>query len=227
MTAAETHEPATLTRLRQFVREADNGFNTRLPPERQLCQRLDTTRSELRKALAVMEAEGRVWRHVGRGTFIGARPVLDLEDVAFLGELASPAQVMEARLAIEPPLARLAAMHGVKSDFERIEAQCRRCREAREWRAYEAADDALHNAIAVATHNKLLVNLFDRLNTVRRATVWGQLRSSRLPPRTHVSFAQHEDIASALWTRDADGAENAMRVHLVSVRDRVLASLAR
>ncbi|MEO1102838.1 MAG: FCD domain-containing protein [Pseudomonadota bacterium] len=212
-----------LERLRAFVSEADNGFNTRLPPERDLCRRLDISRTELRKALAVLEAEGRIWRHVGRGTFLGARPVLDLADAAYLGELASPARVMEARLAIEPPLARLAALHGVKSDFERVAKLCQRCRKAREWRTYEASDDALHHAIAIATHNKVLVNLFERLNTVRRATVWGQLRSTRLPPSNHTSFAQHDAIAAAISGRDAEGAETAMRVHLMSVRDRLLA----
>ena len=49
----------------------------------------------------------------GAGTFIGARPVLNLADVAYLGELASPAQVIVARLAIEPELARLAAVHAI------------------------------------------------------------------------------------------------------------------
>ncbi|MEM8665310.1 MAG: FCD domain-containing protein, partial [Pseudomonadota bacterium] len=46
------------------------------------------------------------------------------------------------------------------------------------------------------------------------------------PPRNHTSFAQHDAIAAAIASRDADGAEQSMRHHLLSVRDRLLASPA-
>ncbi len=214
-------------RLRRHIADASLSLNARLPPERVLARELGVSRTALRRGLDQLEAEGLIWRHVGRGTFVGSRPVLDLADLAYLGELANPGQVMEARLALEPPLARLAAMHGVGSDFTRIAAWARRCREAQEWRGYEAADEALHHAVAAASRNKLLVNLFERLNAVRRATVWGQLRSTQLPPPDHSSFAQHDAIHAAIARRDAEGAEQAMRVHLASVRDRVLATLNR
>lgn len=220
-------EGEVVRRLRRYLDEAGLALNAKLPAERDLGAALGLSRTAVRKALAVLEAEGRIWRHVGRGTFIGSRPVHDLADIAYLGELANPAQVMEARLALEPSLARLAALHGVSSDFARIAGCGRRCREAQEWRSYEAADDALHHAVAAATRNKLLLNLFERLNAVRRATVWGQLRSTRLPPRDHKSFAEHDAIHRAIAERDAEGAATAMRAHLVSVRDRVLGSLDR
>ena len=225
MVAILSDEPEVVARLRRYLDEAALGLNAKLPPERELSRLFDVSRAEVRKALVVLEAEGRIWRHVGRGTFVGSRPVLDLADLTYLGELANPAQVMEARLALEPSLARLAALHGVSSDFARIEAFERRCHEARAWRSYEASDDGFHQAVAAATRNKLLINLFERLNAVRRATVWGQLRSSRLPPRDHLSFSEHDAIYRAISRRDAEGAAAAMRAHLNSVRDRVLGSL--
>ncbi|MFW5834013.1 MAG: FadR/GntR family transcriptional regulator [Pseudomonadota bacterium] len=219
--------PDLASRLRAWIDAAALPLNARLPPERTLAVRFAVSRGELRKALDVLEGEGLIWRHVGRGTFIGSRPVHDLADVAFLGELANPAQVMEARLALEPALARLAALHGVAPDFAKLEDAARRCREAKEWRAYEAADEGFHLGVARATHNKLLLNLFERLDAVRRATVWGRLRVSRLPPADHPSFAQHDAIARAIRERAADAAAEAMRTHLDAVRQRVLASLHR
>ena len=115
---------------------ADGGFahNDRLPPERSLSGELGVSRAELRKALAALEADGLIWRHVGRGTFIGARPVHNLDDVAFLGQLANPAQVLDARVAIEPELARLAALHAIRADLEAIRICCHRGRAAADWR---------------------------------------------------------------------------------------------
>jgi DNA-binding FadR family transcriptional regulator len=212
--------------IKQYVAAESFNHNDRLPPERVLSEVFGVSRGELRKALAELEEDGLIWRHVGRGTFIGARPVLNLADVAYLGELASPAQVIAARLVIEPELARLAAIYGARSNFEEIQSCNRRCREASDWRSYEAWDNNLHHAIAKATHNKLLVYLFDILNVVRRSTVWGQPRTTKAPPFDHCSFAEHDKICTAIIARDAAHASLRMRDHLISVRDRVLPALA-
>src|SRR6266481_1811344 len=46
------------------------GHGTRLPTERQLAVDLGVSRSAIRHAMAVLQAEGRVSREVGRGTFL-------------------------------------------------------------------------------------------------------------------------------------------------------------
>lgn len=217
---------ATLAdRLKEFIAVERFHHNDRLPAERDLAAQFAVTRADLRKALAVLEADGLIWRHVGRGTFIGARPVLNLADVAYLGELASPSQVLIARIAVEPELARLAALYGARADFEAIRHWTQRCRSAPDWRSYEASDNNLHHAIAKATHNKLLLYLFDTLNTVRRSTVWGQRRTTPRPPPDHFSLDQHDAIHAAIVARDEAGAAALMRAHLVAVRDHVLPAL--
>lgn len=212
-------------RIKHYVVEQGFTHNARLPPERRLSEVFGVSRAELRRALAGLEADGLIWRHVGRGTFIGARPVHNLDDVTFLGQLASPAQVLEARLAIEPELARLAALHGVSGDCDAIRACAERARAAGDWRSYEAWDNKLHHAIAKATKNKLLIFLFDTLNVVRRSIVWGQERTTERPPADHESFDQHDAIVAAIATHDPAAAAAAMRDHLRSVRERVLPTL--
>jgi GntR family uxuAB operon transcriptional repressor len=212
-------------RIRRLISEGGFAHNDRLPPERSLSEALRVSRSELRKALATLEADGLIWRHVGRGTFIGARPVHNLDDVAFLGQLANPAQVLDARVAVEPELARLAALHAVRADFEAIRTCCDRGRAAGDWRSYEAWDNKLHHAVAKATHNKLLIFLFDTLNVVRRSIVWGQVRATERPPASHRSFDEHDAIADAIEAHDPAAAAARMRDHLRSVRARVLPTL--
>lgn len=216
----------TLLRLRAYLSEQTLGLNERLPPERELSALLGVTRAELRKAMGVLESEGQVWRHVGRGTFIGARPVLNLDDVQFLSGITSAVQIMEARLAFEPELARLAAVHGVKSDFAELRLCNRRCREAKSWGMYESWDNRFHYAIAAASKNKLLMTLFETLNAVRRSLVWQTLRTDTTPPTDHVSFAEHDVVCDAIMRHDTVAATEHMRAHLLSIRSRLLAGPA-
>ncbi len=211
--------------LREFLTEQELALNGRLPAERELCAKLGLTRGPLRKAMAILEAEGQIWRHVGRGTFFGPRPVMNLNDVEYLNENSRPSEVMEARLAMEPQLAKLAAVHGTASNFEEMRRCKRLCKSAGEWRVYESWDNNFHQAIAKATCNKLLISLFDTLNIVRRSTVWGQLRSTKLPPANHGSFAEHDAIYDAIVGRDSDLAADLMRTHLRSVRSRSYAAM--
>jgi len=218
-------ETIALKAVRNFLVNQELALNGQLPPERQLCTELDLTRGCLRKAMAVLEAEGQIWRHVGRGTFFGPRPVMNLSDVEYLNEHSRPTEVMEARLAIEPQLAKLAAVHGTASNFTEMMRCKRLCKSAGEWRVYESWDNNFHQAIAKATCNKLLISLFDTLNIVRRSTVWGQLRSTKLPPATHDSFAEHDAIYDAIVVRDSELAADLMRKHLKSVRSRTYAAM--
>lgn len=215
-------EPETLEHVRGYLQDMDLALNSKLPPERQLCAELGVTRGALRRALDVLESEGQIWRHVGRGTFVGARPVLNLDDVTYLADRCNPAKMMEARLNVEPELARLAAHNASNADFVQLRTCIRKSRSARDWRVYEAWDTRFHEAIAAATHNHLLISLVDTLNVVRRATVWGQLRERKVPPADHQSFREHDAIYDAIAGRDGEGAAEAMRGHLLTVRDRVL-----
>ncbi|MHA6323703.1 FadR/GntR family transcriptional regulator [Roseivivax sp. CAU 1753] len=209
-------------KLRDLIDSAGYRHNDRIPPERALCDRLGTTRNQLRKALSELEAQGRIWRHVGRGTFVGARPVLNLQDIFYLRDQINPAQVVAVRLTIEPELSRLAAIHARKSDCEQMRLCADRCRNASDWRTYEAWDNNLHHAIARATRNQLFMYFFDTLNSVRRSILWGQPRETLGPAKTYSSFQEHDDIVTAIIGGHGERAAVAMRRHLRSVYSRVL-----
>jgi len=215
--------PDPLARLRSYVSAHNLALNDRLPPERKLCVQLDLTRAALRKAMAVLEDEGQVWRQVGRGTFIGARPVLNLSEVKYLSNISSPMEIVDARLAVEPELARLAAMRAVGADLSELRLCNRRCREAKSWQIFESWDNRFHYATAAATRNKLLMTLFETLNAVRRSLVWQTIRVGQAPPTDFTTFAEHDAITDAITRHEPQQAADAMRAHLNSVRTRVKA----
>lgn len=213
---------AALAQLHAFIAEGGFKPGDRLPPERILGSELGLRRSELRRALDVMEREGTLWRHVGKGTFLSAQ--LDQSkpnEMTAVASRTSPADVMLARTALEPAIARLAATHASAADIAALQNCAARSREAASWRAYEAIDNDLHRLVAAAAGSQALLALFDQLNTLRRVVAWGRLtRSGPAPGKDHPSFVQHDRLIEAIAACDADGAHEAMRGHLRSVGER-------
>jgi DNA-binding FadR family transcriptional regulator len=212
-----------LENLRLLVSELEkSGEDKRLPNERLLAERLGITRARLRKSLQILEDEGRLWRGVGRGTFIGPKPA-ESPDAALLASKSNPVQVMRARMAIEPELAGLAAVNATDDEIAQLKELSRRCKFASNWREYEVYDALFHHEIAVSAHNTILLALTDLLTQVRRSVTWGRPRPEGVrPPEVHHSFVEHDNIIDAISHREPIKAANAMRRHLQTVEDRLV-----
>ncbi len=219
----ENDAQSALTQLRAYLTQQELPANSRLPPERELSRLLGVTRTALRKALATLESEGRLWRHVGKGTFVGSRPLQDPGDIGSITGRTNPLEVMRTRQLIEPEIARLAALNATGRDIEEMRLCMAKSRAAETWREYESWDNRLHRVIAESTKNNLLLALFDTLNSVRRAVAWGRLRHNKpRPDPDHHSFAEHEALVAAIAERDMARAAGCMRAHLESVERNLL-----
>ena len=219
-------EDGTLVQLRAFIANGEFAPNERLPAERQLCEKLGVTRVELRKAFAVLEADGVIWRHVGRGTFIGnGREGSISASVGNISKRTNPREVMYARLILEPQLAREAAFNATEEDLILLRLTAQKARKAKTWREYETLDNQFHWQIAKSTKNNALVALFDLLNALRRTVAWGRQRArNERPPKDHHSFEQHEKILLAIENREGEQAKKYMHAHLETVLVKLLSS---
>jgi DNA-binding FadR family transcriptional regulator len=192
----------------------------KLPTERDLVERLEAPRSAIRSALAALERDGLVVRQVGRGTFLTEAAARPSEGAP---ADTSPAEIMQVRLVIEPPVAAVAARVANQRDLDKIRELLDAGGASHDFEGFEAWDARLHRAIAVAAHNGLLMNMFDVMNTARSLPVWGSLkRRTSTPERRRCYHQQHTAIVDALCDRDPDGAAAAMRAHLETVTDNLL-----
>ena len=212
------------TLLEQGLSEGTLSTGSKIPTERALSERLGASRGAVRAALAELEREGRITRHVGRGTFL-AELSQDLSLPRGLsGPLqTSPAEIMATRLVLEPEVAALAARHATQADIDHVEHCLRRGNATTTYEEFEAWDSALHRAIAAAAHNGLLLRLFDTMNAARDLPVWGNIkRRSATPERRRGYESCHGEIVTALVERDPDAAREHMRAHLIDVRTNLL-----
>jgi DNA-binding FadR family transcriptional regulator len=213
-------------KLRKLLDSNRYPLQSRLPPERVLCLDLGLSRSALREGLEILEAEGRIWRHIGKGTFVGSRPSREITGMSVVTTQTSPVEVLETRLMIEPALARLAALHATELDIDNMRYLIEKSEAARDAKTWESWDGTLHRAIVLASHNNLLVSIFDAFNAIRRQESWRRLReTSQTPDRLQVYRKHHRDLVDAITNRDPDMAETVMRRHIEAVRNNMLNKL--
>jgi DNA-binding FadR family transcriptional regulator len=212
----------SLAIVRHYLEEGNFGYQDRLPPERELARQLGLTRTQLRSGMKQLQAEGVVWRHVGRGTFFGGHPAERNGHVEAIGT-TTPRELMEARSAIEPQLARLAARHATAEDMARMERAFERSLAAADPATFHKYDAELHMAVALAAHNALLLSLFKSMNEMRHKLLWGRLDGNFLTATLQVQYSeQHRGFVEAIKRRDDRAAETLMRFHLDAVEQQLL-----
>ncbi len=205
--------------------EPEFAVSGRLPTERTLATEFGVTRTMVRHALAMLEAEGRISREVGRGTFLtpaGANP----GGPAHIGEASEvgPADVMAARRLIEPQVLPLVVAYATQRDFDEL----RRCLAgggaAQSAPEFEAWDYALHHAIVAASRNQLLVSMYRIVERARDGEIWGNMKSRNDTRERRIAYqADHVEIVEALCARELDRATAAMDLHLARVQANLLA----
>jgi len=203
----------------------DNRYQpqTRLPTERDLAQQLSVSRTALRAGLDRLEADGKIWRHVGQGTFVGSRPESVTKQLSFITANTSPAEVLEARIAIEPQIARMAAVRASEIQISEISVLVQKGRASGDPATWESWDGQFHRTLCLITGNRLLLSIFDSFNAIRRQKTWSQLRRAVLTPERRQHYAeQHKNILEAIKSREAGRAELAMRAHIEDVARNLL-----
>ena len=209
---------------------SDAGPGARLMTERQLAADLGVTRTMIRHALSILEAEGRISREVGRGTFLRdpgpSRPALGRGRAAGDQEVG-PADVMVARRLIEPQVLPLVVAWATARDFDEM----RRCLAgggaAQSYDEFEVWDFALHHAIVAASRNRLLLDMYAVIEQARHGAIWGSLkRRSDSAERRAIYHQDHVALVDALTTRDLPAAIEAMEAHLRRVAGSLLGTAA-
>jgi len=188
---------------------------TRLPTERRLADELGVTRTAVRRALSYLEAEGRVSREVGRGTFLRASGD-NADDVG-------PADVMTARELFEPQVIPLIVVHATARDFASLDRSLEDGDAADSVEAWESSDAAFHRTLVDAAHNGLLLRMYASIEAARHGPLWGNLKQRNDSPAQRVAYREdHRLIVEALRARDVGQALDATKTHLERVRANLL-----
>jgi GntR family transcriptional repressor for pyruvate dehydrogenase complex len=185
----------------------------KFPPEAELATQMNVGRSSIREAFRVFQMLGVTEAKPGRGTIlVNTAPLFALIDWSEFSGADLINDIVEARLALEPLIAALAAKRadaaGIRGIEETIEAGRRAI--GNEAASIQASLD-FHTAVAVAAGNQTLL-LATRL---LRSLYFESSRFSRRYPENYAALlADHEEIFAAIRDRDPKAAAAASEKHM-------------
>jgi DNA-binding FadR family transcriptional regulator len=191
----------------------------RLPSDREIAQRFGVSRPTVREGLLALEYAGLIDVRQGSGAYVTERHT---GPDAATG-VDSPAQVIEARLALEPAIARLCA---TRLSPERARLLGSLVDRAELEVAPEGSPNdhvrlglEFHRELANSCDNVFLSNFCSSLVSVNDHPLWLLLnRQAMLTVEARRRQVQeHRRILEAIVKRDPDAAMEAMQVHLKHV----------
>lgn len=203
--------------LRQRIVAGEWSATGRLPAERDLAAEYGVARNTVRRAVEALANEGAIARHIGRGTFLNGA-TSELATILQRVTGVSPADLIAARLIIEPQAAAIAAKNASLSDLQAIADAHHHASEALQTDEFERWDTQFHQRLFAATRNELLASIHDILQVIRSRNPWIELKRKSFSENRRRDYCQqHGDIVAALEKRDADGAAQAMLMHIEAI----------
>lgn len=211
--------PVLATELRQRLDSGEWSPGDLMPNERALASEYGVARNTVRKILAQMEEDGLIERKVGHGTVVLERPDTQFTDILDHYLDASPIDILNLRIFIEPHCAEAAARNASSSELAAIIEAADKCAGAPDLALYEHWDNQFHKRIYEAAHNAFLTDFFDLLSIIRYQAPMIELRRRSYSLERRLDYCrEHDEIVAALRSWDGKKAASAMRDHLMSRR---------
>lgn len=208
-----------INKIKEMILAGELSAGDRLPPEKELSEKLGLSRSSLREAVKALEIIRVLDVRRGDGTYVTSlEPALLTEAVSFIVDLhqdKSVLEIFEVRRILEPAAAAMAAGRITPAQVAALRASMAHVDEDTGVEDLVRHDLLFHGQIAAAAQNSYLASLLDGLssNTVR-ARIWRGLTQDKAVSRT---LSEHAAIADALERGDAELARALLTVHISGV----------
>lgn len=187
----------------------------KLPNENDLSKELDISRTTLREAIRILVTNGILEIKRGLGTFV--RGDISVEKLNELNSLSSAKvnakDLYEMRLIFEPEAAYLATLRATDDEIKKIinlgkeiEDKIIKGEDRTE------VEQEFHRSIAKATHNEFMNKL---MPVIYEAIDKGVVLSEKKEIAIQDTIIDHRMIIDFMESRNAEGAKNAMKIHIL------------
>jgi len=211
----------------EAIQRGDFAVGSRLPSEFELAEQMGVSRPSIREALSALQAMALIESRPGSGNYVlrAPSPLDERNAVGLIESEAGCLEVMEAREALEPVIAALAAEKAAKSVLTKLRDALKRMGRfaaKNDFDAYFQEDKAFHSALADASGNALVSSALKPLIDTMDHKVYREF--TRHYYLKNVSDLQHvvdlhREILEAVEKRDSETARSKMVEHWTRMRE--------
>ncbi len=209
----------TINAIKSMIVEGELRPGDRLPPEKELSERLDVSRNSLREAVKALSVIRVLAVRQGDGTYVTSlAPDLLIEAVGFVLELHQDSEMvhmLEVRRLLEPSAVESACAHLTAEDLQALEDLMAPLGADSDISTLVEADMKFHHLINSRCGNPYLSSLLDGLaSSTARARLWRGLTEDFAVERT---LNEHRRILEALRQGRGDLARIHAAAHVAGV----------
>ena len=215
---------SVIEQIMELIKNNELKPGDKLPPERELAEKLSISRGSLRQAFRVLESKGLIKSKPGGGRFV--REIKNnahnnTENIILSLEKSSILELLEAREMFEVKIAEITAQRAAPEDIESIEKALRKMNKEEGIQDDEKteSDTEFHLAIASASHNFVFVNIIKLHLDLLRDT---REKTQQIPGRRKERWREHQAILQAIKEHNVKKAGKAMLKHLRNIREIVV-----
>ncbi|MDQ4215745.1 FadR/GntR family transcriptional regulator [Microbacterium capsulatum] len=208
-----------IEKIKAMIVSGELGPGDRLPPEKELAERLGLSRNSMREAVKALEVIRVLDVRRGDGTYVTSlEPHLLLEAISFVVDMHDDDSLLElfaVRRMLESQATGLAATHGDEAAIAELQQEIDAVDADVSLDDLVAHDMRFHHEIARMTGNGYLASLIDSLSSQTvRARIWRGLTEEGAVERT---LSEHRAIADAIAQHDPALATSLATAHIAGV----------
>lgn len=215
--------------LEHYIKEENIKPGDRLPSENELVSMFNVSKTAVREAMSVFNANGIIETRSGSGIFLKDidRDSILIRVTSNLMRTDELRDIFDFRRGIEVEAVGLAAIRGTKEQLQKIEsAHDKLVAVNRQGKVGVDEDYQFHSQIILASHNLIFKQVFEALSQkLKEAMRVSKMQSIHISDELNQAYREHEQIISALFARDPDEAVRVMRRHLIRNQEKSLANL--
>lgn len=208
-----------IEKIKAMIVSGELGPGDRLPPEKELAERLGLSRNSMREAVKALEVIRVLDVRRGDGTYVTSlEPHLLLEAITFVIDMHDDDSLLElfaVRRMLESQATGLAATHGDAEAIAALQAEIAGVDSGVSIDDLVAHDIRFHREIVQMTGNAYLASLIESLSSQTiRARVWRGLTEQGAVERT---LSEHRAIADAIAQHDPALATSLATAHIAGL----------
>lgn len=212
-----------IEQIKEIIQNGELRCGDQLPSERDLCERLNVSRTSIREALRSLEMLGIIECRQGEGNFIKASfegSLLEPISITFMLHGSKTNEILELRKIIEPETAALAAKNISDAELQEIKGLMSLLNQEDDSEKSAEIDKKIHYKIVQASGNDLITNVMYAIsNLINRYIEDVVTNLFKSPENRNIVKEQHEAVVRAIEAHDALKAAVAMRKHLDYTND--------